>query len=282
MNKKIKQYSNLVLGSSLLALGIYLFVTPNNINFGGVIGLSQIIDYFLSKTLNISNKVGIINFLINVPLFLFALKIMNKEFCFKTIVSLIIQTLILSVLPPLKAPLVDDILLNCLFGAMVCGMGVGIALRSSGCCGGIDIACMCIVKKHPDFKTGQLSIYINAVLFSICFFIFDLQTTMYSIVFVAILYTVADKYHDQNINVAALIITDHDEIKEIIMKQMGRGVTFWHGFGAYTGNSKQILFCAVNKYEISEIRHIVTDNDPKAFITFFEGPMIRGGFEKRL
>ncbi len=73
---------------------------------------------------------------------------------------------------------------------------------------------------------------------------------MYSIIFVAILYTVADRFHDQNINVAALIFTDVSTVQTEILQKMGRGVTFWNGYGAYTNHPKKILFCAVNKYEI--------------------------------
>lgn len=285
MNKAYKQYFDLIFGSTLLTLGIYLFVTPNGINFGGVIGLAQIIEIFLRRFIAIrsdANLVGMINFLINVPLFLIGYRVMSRRFCIKTMLSVAVQTLLLSVLPPLKAPLVEDVLLNSIFGAILCGVGVGYALRGSGCCGGMDIACMCLIKKYPDFKSGRLSIYVNAVLFSVCLFLFDLETTMYSIIFVAILYTVADRFHDQNINVAALIFTDVSTVQTEILQKMGRGVTFWNGYGAYTNHPKKILFCAVNKYEIGELQEIIHEQDPNAFVTFFVGPLIHGGFEKRL
>ena len=173
---------------------------------------------------------------------------MSRRFCIKTMLSVAVQTLLLSVLPPLKAPLVEDVLLNCIFGAILCGVGVGYALRGSGCCGGMDIACMCLVKKYPDFKSGRLSIYVN----------------------------------DQNINVAALIFTDVSTVQTEILQKMGRGVTFWNGYGAYTNHPKKILFCAVNKYEIGELQEIIHEQDPSAFVTFFVGPLVHGGFEKRL
>lgn len=259
MSKRLEQYFYLVLGSTLLTLGIWLFVTPNQINFGGMI-----------------------NLLMNIPLFIFGYKIMNKEFCFKTIISLIIQTVLLSILPAIKEPIVEDALLNVAFAAIICGIGVGLALRSSGCCGGIDIATVCLVKKNPDFKAGQLSIIFNVVLFGICLFIYDIKIIMYSIVFVAILYTTADKFHLQNINVAVLIFTKNKEIKEAIMKQMGRGVTYWMGKGAYTETDQEILYVAINKYEIQQLNKIVSSLDPKAFVTLAQGPMVHGGFEKRL
>ena len=217
MNKRIEQYFYLILGSMLLSIGIWLFVTPNQINFGGMIGLAQLIDYFIHKFIFIPKSVnilGIINLSMNIPLFIFGYKIMNKEFCFKTIISLIIQTILLSILPAIKEPIVEDALLNVAFAAIICGIGVGLALRSSGCCGGIDIATVCLVKKNPDFKAGQLSIIFNVILFGICLFIYDIKIIMYSIVFVAILYTTADKFHLQNINVAVLIFTKNKEIKE--------------------------------------------------------------------
>ena len=105
---------------------------------------------------------------------------------------------------------------------------------------------------------------------------------MYSIIFVAILYTVADRFHDQNINVAALIFTDVSTVQTEILQKMGRGVTFWNGYSAYTNHPKKILFCAVNKYEIGELQEIIHEQDPNAFVTFFVGPLIHGGFEKRL
>ena len=264
MSKRLEQYFYLVLGSTLLTLGIWLFVTPNQINFGGMIGLAQLIDYFIHNFLVLPkslNTLGMINLLMNIPLFIFGYKIMNKEFCFKTIISLIIQTVLLSILP---------------------AIGVGLALRSSGCCGGIDIATVCLVKKNPDFKAGQLSIIFNVVLFGICLFIYDIKIIMYSIVFVAILYTTADKFHLQNINVAVLIFTKNKEIKEAIMKQMGRGVTYWMGKGAYTETDQEILYVAINKYEIQQLNKIVSSLDPKAFVTLAQGPMVHGGFEKRL
>ena len=270
MSKRLEQYFYLVLGSTLLTLGIWLFVTPNQINFGGMIGLAQLIDYFIHKFLVLPkslNTLGMINLLMNIPLFIFGYKIMNKEFCFKTIISLIIQTVLLSILPVIKEPIVEDALLNVAFAAIICGIGVGLALRSSGCCGGIDIGTVCIVMKYPDFKAGQLSIIFNVVVFGMCLFIYDIKLIMYPIVLVAILYTTADKFHLQNINVAVLIFTKNKEIKVANMKQMGRGVTYWMGKGAYTETDQEILYVAINKYEIQQLNKIVSSLDTKAFVT---------------
>ena len=281
----MKKYINLVLGSVLLVAGIWLFVTPNHINFGGIVGLSQLIEQglrFLFPIPESINLLGIINFSCNVPLFIMAYKIMNKDFCVKTLISLFIQTVLLSILPVIQQPLVDDMLLNVIFGAFICGMGVGIALTSSGCCGGTDIATVCLVKKKPDLKTGQLSICFNIILFAICLTTYDLTTIMYSTVFVAILYTVADHFHSQNINVSVIIFTKNSEVKQRIMKEMGRGVTLWDGRGAYTSKETEVLYVAINKYEESHIETILQEIYTHEFVSYISGVKIHGGFEKRL
>lgn len=281
----MKKISNLVLGSVLLTVGIWLFVTPNHINFGGMIGLSQLIEYAIKHLLPVPsgiNLLGIINFTLNIPLFIMAYTIMNRDFCIKTLVSLAIQTVLLSVLPAVNAPVVEDMILNVVFGAMICGIGVGLALSGSGCCGGMDIATVCLVKKKPDFKTGQVSIYFNIVLFGICLFVYDVKTIMYSAVFVGILYTVADHFHYQNINVTALIFTKEPMVKQRILKEMGRGVTCWKGEGAYTSTDCEVLFVALNAYEESQIEQIIHETDPHAFVTYQSGAKVHGGFEKRL
>ena len=281
----MRKISNLVLGSVLLTVGIWLFVTPNHINFGGMIGLSQLIEYAIKHLLPVPsgiNLLGIINFTLNIPLFIMAYTIMNRDFCIKTLVSLSIQTVLLSLLPAVNAPVVEDMILNVVFGAMICGIGVGLALSGSGCCGGMDIATVCLVKKKPDFKTGQVSIYFNIVLFGICLFVYDVKTIMYSAVFVGILYTVADHFHYQNINVTALIFTKEPMVKQRILKEMGRGVTCWKGEGAYTSTDCEVLFVALNAYEESQIEQIIHETDPHAFVTYQSGAKVHGGFEKRL
>lgn len=101
MRENLEKYGEVIAGSILLSLGIWLFVTPNGLNFGGVIGTSQIIEVFVRKLLPIPksmNIVGIINFMINIPLFVMGYRILNREFCIKTAMSVIVQTITLSVL----------------------------------------------------------------------------------------------------------------------------------------------------------------------------------------
>jgi uncharacterized membrane-anchored protein YitT (DUF2179 family) len=195
--------------------------------------------------------------------------------------SIGIQTVLFTWLP-VPAPILPDVLSNAIIGAFVAGIGIGLCLRGQGCAGGLDILGMVLAKKKPDFSVGKLSYIVNAFVLAISAFLFDLQVSLYSFVFIIITYYVSDKVHIQNINVWALIITRNPEVKSIIMSKTGRGVTFWNGYGAYTDRPEEILVTAINKYEVRTLKNLVKEADPEAFVILTEGDPIRGNFEKRL
>lgn len=279
------KYIQVAFGSMLFSLGLYFFITPCALNSGGLIGFAQLFDSFFRTFLTIPEAfdlTGIINMILNVPLFILGFRSISKEFCAKTLLGVITQMVTLSVLPKRYDPIMPDILSNVIFGAIVSGFGVGLTLRSSGSAGGMEILGMYFAKVRPNFSVGRLSMSLNAILFSICAFIYDVQSSLYSIIFVLIMYFVCDRVHYQNINITAFIFTKNPEIKDKIMSETGRGVTYWMGKGAYTDNDMYILFTALNKYEIRKLNKIVNKLDPAAFITISEGQKITGGFEKRL
>lgn len=96
------------------------------------------------------------------------------------------------------------------------------------------------------------------------------------------MYLVVDKTHYQNINMTAMIFTKEEEVQESIMKEMGRGVTYWKGAGAYTKTDTHILVTVISKYEVTQLKKIIYKIDPRAFVIFNEGMSISGNFEKRL
>ena len=284
-NNEIFKYLQVIAGSILFILGIYFFITPNGLNTGGIFGTAQLIDYFLRKSITLPasfDSAGIINMAITIPLFLLAFRTISKVFCSKTLVSVITQTITMAILPKFGTVIMPDPLSNVIAGAVMGGIGIGLCLRSSGCAGGMDILGVYFSKTRPNFSVGKLSIVLNAVLFSIYALIFDVQSSIYSIMYVFIMYFVCDRVHYQNINITAMIFTKHPEIKEDIMTRMGRGVTYWMGKGAYTETDQYILFTAINKYEIRRLYKILNEVDPNAFVILSEGQNITGGFEKRL
>jgi uncharacterized membrane-anchored protein YitT (DUF2179 family) len=243
-----------------------------------MVGIAQIASWLCTGT---TALMGIFNLLINIPLFIVSYKALSRGFLMKTIVSLIIQNLILTFVTSPADPVLPDVLASVIFGGVIGGVGVGLCLQSGGSAGGLDILGMYFSKKLPDFSVGRISYIVNFFVLSVSGLLFDLQTALYSVIFIVLLYFAADQVHYQNINVYAIIITDVPKVKEELCKT-GRGVTWWNGQGAYTGDQKEILLCIMNKYEVRRMKKIVHSCDPKAFFLLTRGNPVLGNFEKRL
>ena len=281
----IKKYGIIILGAFIFCFGVNLFIVPIGLYNGGVVGVSQIIrtlaaEYF-PATKNIE-LAGIINFLLNIPLLLIAYKSISRKFFCRTVVSVISQTVFFTLIKIPAAPIIDDLLAACLIGGIITGAGIGITLKAGGSGGGIDILGVYFTHKYKNFSVGKLGIIINAIIYGVCAILFELPTAIYSVIYTTFFSLIVDKIHFQNINTTATIFTKKNNIEEPIMKEMGRGVTCWEGKGAYTGENTSILITVISKYEINQLRKIVLDRDPKAFIIFNEGMNVIGNFEKRL
>ena len=147
--------------------------------------------------------------------------------------------------------------------------------------GGLDILGVYFLQKK-GISVGSVSIAINAAVFICCALLFDVSTALYSILFTVVFSLVLDKWHYQNINMSVMIFTKNIDLQKIIMTELRRGVTYWDGAGAYTDAKTRILMCVINKYEAFEIRKIIAQHDPNAFVIFNEGNSIAGNFEKRI
>ena len=285
VKKEIKRYIIVLFGAVIFSAGMNIFIVPLGLYSSGALGIAQILRTFLHSTGIVPGGfdiAGILNFLLNLPLLILAFRTISKNFFFKTILSVVTQTVCMSLIRIPSVPLIDDVLGSCIIGGVICGAAMGITLMASGSGGGVDILGVYFTKKFAGFSVGKLGIILNAILYTVCAILFDLETALYSIIFTVCMNLVVDKTHTQNINVTCLIFSKGGNIAETIMKQMGRGVTAWNGVGAYTGEDTEIMTVVVNKYEVSEIKQIIKMQDPDAFVLFFEGTHVSGNFEKRL
>lgn len=279
VKKRVYQYALLVAGSVLFPVGIALFINPWHLNSGGLIGIAQILSYLSLGNTRLS---GVFNFLMNIPLFILAWKNLRGQFVIKTLVSIVIQSVLLSALPVPSSPILEDPLSNVLFGAVICGLGIGLCLQSGGSAGGLDILGMYFSYRKPNFSVGQLSYLVNLFVEAGAIFLFGLPNALYSVLYILVMYFVSDKVHLQNISMYALIITNSQEVKEHLLKDIGRGVTAWHGYGAYTNTKREILLCMINRYEVRDVRKLVRRYDPNAFFLLSYGKILSGNFERRL
>lgn len=280
-----KQILGIVLGSMIFATSVNLFITPMGLYNGGFIGIAQIIRTCLKTFANISfdfDIAGFINVLLNIPLFILSYNKISRRFLLGTFISLIVQSLTFSLVPIPDVPLVNDIIASIVFGGIIGGFGVGMILSSNASGGGPDIIGVYAASNWKNFSVGKVFLILNIFVYSLCAYLFNFETAAYSIIYVAIFSYFTDKCHKQNIDMNMMIFTKHPEVKKMVLKEYGRGVTYWKGFGAYTDSEMEVLVIVCNKFEVESIRKEITHLDEHAFVIVNEGAKVSGGYEKRL
>ena len=275
-----------ILGTFIFAIGVNIFIVPVGLYSGGFLGIGQIIRTILVKYMHLSfgnfDVAGTIYFIFNIPLFVLAYKKMGKKFFTKTVICVIFQTVFLTVIVSPKIPIISDVLTACLIGGIIAGFGTGLTLLSGGSGGGQDILGVYYIKKYNDFSVGKLTLIINLFVYGICAIMFDLQIVIYSVIYTTFLSIIVDKIHYQNINITAIIFSKKDDLQQVIIDELDRGATYWDGIGAYTKEKSTIIFTVISKYEVSELKRVIEEKDPNAFIIFNEGISVYGNFLKRL
>ena len=277
-----------IVGGTLYAVGVNLFIVPFQLYSGGIVGIAQLIRTLLEKAdfihIDFGSKdiAGIIFYVLNVPILIYAFPRLEKLFFLKTLVAVTSLTLAMSLIPTVK--IVDDCLASTIVGAFISGAGIGLVLRMSASTGGMDIIGMLISKAHANASVGRVNLAVNLALYAVCLFLFDVQTVVYSVIFAVVHAFAIDKFHSQNINVEVKIITKTDPavIEQEVFTKIVRGVTELKSIGAYTHEDEHILYILISKYEIHQLRQIVRKHDKNAFIIINEGVWVDGHFLKKL
>lgn len=272
----VKKYLILFIGSIITAVGLEIFLVPNNIIDGGVVGIS-----IMASALS-GQPLGIFLVLLNIPFLYLGYKQIGKTFAFATTFSIISLSLWTSYFHPVEE-ITHDLFLAAIFGGIVTGLGVGLIIRNGGSLDGTEIVAI-IMDKRSGFSVGEIVMFINLFILSSAGLLFGWDRAMYSLVAYFIIAKVIDvvlKGLDESNGV--MIVTDNpQEIAETLMARLGRGVTILHGEGGYTGDPKRVLYCVVTRLEVDKLKAIVQEKDENSFVTIHQVHDIIGGrFKKK-
>jgi uncharacterized membrane-anchored protein YitT (DUF2179 family) len=284
LNWDFKDVVKLFIGTLMFCLSINIFVVPNGLYSGGVLGLSQLIRSIVIDVFNLNISFdfsGILYYLINIPLFVLAYKNLSKQFLFRTVLVITVQTLMLSVIP--TSAIVNDTLTNVLVGGLLGGAGLGIILSCGASTGGSDIIGLVMAKKNNELSVGKLGLILNVFIFSITGIIYGLETMIYSIVYSFVDSLTLDKMHEQNICSTAFIFCKKNpkEINNFIKNDLGRDFTYWDAKGGYDDSRTYIIYTALTKYELIKLERKIKECDFNAFMVKSDGIGIKGEFEKK-
>jgi uncharacterized membrane-anchored protein YitT (DUF2179 family) len=268
----ITRYFMMVIGSTLAAVALELFLIPNNIIDGGVIGISLLTNHLTGLNF------GILIFIFNLPFLFTGYKYIGKNFVVSSLFSIIALALIEPALHAIPA-VTDETLLATVFGGLILGIGVGIVIRNAGALDGTEILGILLSRKFP-FSVGEFVMFFNIFIFGWAGFVLGWEQAMFSI----ITYFVASKTIDfvgqgfTGDTKAALIVSDeHDEVGEAIQERLGRMITKLYGKGGFAAHDKEVIFVVLTRLEIAKLKSIVHETDPKAFITIIDAQEAHGG-----
>ncbi len=256
-----------VVGEFISAAALNLFIVPLHLYTGGLMGFCQVLRSVMQTHLGITyDFAGILYFLMNIPILLYAYKNLGRTMVLKTIICTSAYSFFYSVIPVPETPIVSDIL--------TCG----------GSGGGLDVVGLVLSKRGSRFTVGKFSLSFNAFLYTVCIFLFSPETAIYSVIYNFFTSMVLDRVHQQNVNVQAMIFTKtaNGNLASFIMEKLGRGVTYWKGTGAYTGSDLHVLTVCLSKFEIEELIRAVHTIDPNAFVTVQEHVRVYGNFLRKI
>ena len=281
------KFSKCILGIFISALAVNLFIVPNSLYTGGILGLSQLIRTMLVSVFKINFNFdisSIIYYLINVPLFLVAYKRISKTFFVRTLFAVTINSLFLMIIPIPSEPLIKDLLVNVLIGGFLAGIGIGMALSTGGSTGGTDIIGILLSKRNKKFTVGNIGLVFNIMVYSICGIKYGVEIMIYSILYAIFETIMIDKNHTQNICSEAFIFTKQkpEKMIEFITTELNRGATYWEAVGGYTNTKTYIVYTVLSKYERMRLGRHMKDFDDKAFMVGDDGVEIKGLFDKYL
>ena len=273
-----------ILGSLLFCFAVNIFIVPNNLYTAGILGLSQLIRSFILNIFGVKMTFdfsGIIYYIINIPLFIIAYKNVGKNFFFRTLFAITIQTIMLSLIPCKQ--LVDDLLTNVVVGGMLGGIGVGMILSSGASSGGTDIIGLTLAKRNNHFSVGKLGLIINIFIYLIAGLIYGLEIMIYSMIYSFVDSFMTDKMHEQNICSTAFILCKENpkQINDYIKNELKRDFTYWDAKGGFDDSKTYIIYTVLTKYELIKLERHMNKFNIETFMIKSEGIGVKGYFEKQ-
>ena len=271
LEHRMLRYAGITLGCLIASCSINLFLVPSHLLTGGATGIAMIV-YYLTHL-----PIGAQTFAYNIPLLWAAWRLLGKGYTCDVVIGTAIFSFCLDFTKPLNAfAPVNDYMLAAIFGGVFNGIGYGIVFRMNGSTGGFDIV-GAIAKKFYSFNMGGVIFGFNCLVMLAAAFMFGVAPAMFTLICMFMNAMVTDKViAGFNSRKALLIVSNQAEaIAEGIM-EVGRGVTFLHGQGAFTRRERNVVFVVVTLTQVAKMKMIINAIDPDAFVIIMSANEVMG------
>ena len=284
----------------IYCMGVMWFLEPASLYSGGVTGIAQLISNSCSRFFNIKIDLGLIVFLINIPILIFGWKKVSKRFVICSVISIILQTVLMNKIIPVVDfgintglnPITGvmfpgsgsemDLLLLSFVGGFISGVGSSLALRYGTSTGGVDILAQAVSFKK-NISIGFISLVVNVIIAILGAFLFgNPAVAFYTIIRIIVQSVITDKVHTAyNFLKVEIVTTKTQEVSQLLLSDIGRGITIINAIGAYTHTEKSVLEIIISSYEMHRVIDDTKRIDPSAFITVSPVRRVIGNFKRK-
>ncbi len=262
--KKIvwRDYLGITIGAVITAVSLNMFLIPNKVAAGGVSGLATVLHHLLAW------PVGLIMLAFNIPLFIAGIKIMGARYGVNTLFGAGVLAVAVDVTAPFTPVLTNDLLLSSLYGGVVGGIGLGLVFRSKGNTAGTALAAV-ILNKLLGIRIGQAMMAADFFVIIFAGVAFKSpELALYALISMFVTGQIIDLVQEGPSSSKAFFVMSNQpaEVSEAILTELDRGVTLFEVKGGYTGQSREMLLCVVSTSEVTQLKELIYEIDPKAFV----------------
>lgn len=272
MQNQLFRYLIVGLGSLIAGLGINAFWVPHHLLSGGVSGIAMIL-FFIFQW-----PIGMMVILFNLPLFALAYRLLDKDYFIISLYGMFTFAAAIDFTSFIAEwNIVDDTMLAAIYGGVIAGIGSGMVFRVNGGSGGTDIV-GAILKKYYSINISTVGFAINCLVMVVAAILFGVKPAMYTLLSMFVAANLTDKVVEGLNHKKTIIIISEvsDEIASAILAEVGRGVTFLNGEGAFTHQEKKVIFVVVKLTQIAKIKFIVERTDRHAFMIVQDAAEVLG------
>lgn len=283
VNLELKDFSDplvklvtILLGNFICAFAFNALLIPNQLLSGGVTGIAIMLHYIIDLPL------GLMIFLLNLPIFMVGAKIIDKKFVFYSFISMVTFSILMEVTMGVNQFIeINDILIESIIGGLLLGIGMGMMFRNRVSQGGMDIIAV-ILKKKLNIEIRTVLMGSNLVIIGFSSVLFGIRPAMYTLIALFISYQIVDKVQ-QGLDTKKTVIivsSQPQRVADAILVKLHRGATFLNGEGAFNKDNKKIIYCTVTSTQVAKLKELVDEMDPEAFITINDVKEVKGrGFK---
>lgn len=268
------RFLGLALGAFIYTIGLDVFLVPNHVIDGGVVGVALM----AAEVSGFSFSFFIV--ILNIPFFVFGYKKIGAVFTLLSLYSVLTLSVWSSFIH--YKPVTSDPFLSTIYGGIIIGLGVGLIIRWGGSLDGTEILAIIADKKTP-FSVGEIIMFFNLFILGMSGFVFSWDSAMYSLVAYFIAYKMIDVVTNGLDEMKGLLIvtSEHEAVSHCLTHDMGRAVTLLNGEGAYKREKMMVLYCVVSRLEITKVKEAISKVDGNAFVSIFDISEAHGGLFKR-